>query len=166
MFFLLIFLRTITNEQVLVLKLVRQPRFFNLSTCFFPAYIPANNEQVILLQFERHHAFLTSVFFAFLSSYIPVSNRQRTSTSLQFERQTRFSYLTIQTKLFVYFTNDRDDPRFPTVRGVLRRGMTVEGLREFIVLQVGPYNGTSLFNLTFCGGRCRYFFVPHGKRIQ
>uniref|UniRef100_A0A8D0GQY5 Glutamyl-prolyl-tRNA synthetase 1 n=1 Tax=Sphenodon punctatus TaxID=8508 RepID=A0A8D0GQY5_SPHPU len=29
-----------------------------------------------------------------------------------------------------------DDPRFPTVRGVLRRGMTVEGLKQFIAGQV------------------------------
>lgn len=29
----------------------------------------------------------------------------------------------------------RDDPRFPTVRGVLRRGMTVEGLKQFIIAQ-------------------------------
>ncbi|CAG0883237.1 unnamed protein product [Darwinula stevensoni] len=28
-----------------------------------------------------------------------------------------------------------DDPRFPTVRGVLRRGMTVEGLKQFILAQ-------------------------------
>ncbi|OUC42948.1 tRNA ligase class I, catalytic domain protein, partial [Trichinella nativa] len=28
-----------------------------------------------------------------------------------------------------------DDPRLPTVRGVLRRGMTVEGLKQFIVAQ-------------------------------
>lgn len=30
----------------------------------------------------------------------------------------------------------RDDPRFPTVRGVLRRGMTVDGLKQFIAAQV------------------------------
>ena len=29
----------------------------------------------------------------------------------------------------------RDDPRFPTVRGILRRGMTVEGLKNFIMAQ-------------------------------
>lgn len=28
-----------------------------------------------------------------------------------------------------------DDPRMPTVRGVLRRGLTVEGLKEFILAQ-------------------------------
>lgn len=39
-----------------------------------------------------------------------------------------------------WFVNEKlvdgwDDPRMPTVRGVLRRGMTVEGLKEFIIAQ-------------------------------
>lgn len=38
--------------------------------------------------------------------------------------------------LMCWLCNNRDDPRFPTVRGVLRRGMTVEGLKQFIVSQV------------------------------
>uniref|UniRef100_A0A6B2E7J0 Bifunctional glutamate/proline--tRNA ligase n=1 Tax=Phlebotomus kandelakii TaxID=1109342 RepID=A0A6B2E7J0_9DIPT len=33
------------------------------------------------------------------------------------------------------FVDGWDDPRFPTVRGILRRGMTVEGLKQFIIAQ-------------------------------
>lgn len=37
-------------------------------------------------------------------------------------------------------SSHRDDPRFPTVRGVLRRGMTVEGLKQFIAAQVRVFS--------------------------
>jgi len=46
------------------------------------------------------------------------------------------------TNLLTYLIKDvlcvdgRDDPRFPTVRGVMRRGMTVQGLKEFVIAQV------------------------------
>lgn len=36
-----------------------------------------------------------------------------------------------------------DDPRFPTVRGILRRGLTIEALREYILMQ-GPSKNTIL----------------------
>jgi glutamyl/glutaminyl-tRNA synthetase len=31
----------------------------------------------------------------------------------------------------------RDDPRLPTVRGVMRQGLTVDGLKQFILAQGG-----------------------------
>lgn len=37
--------------------------------------------------------------------------------------------------LVIILCFERDDPRMPTVRGVLRRGMTVEGLKQFIIAQ-------------------------------
>lgn len=38
----------------------------------------------------------------------------------------------------------RDDPRMPTVRGVLRRGMQVEALKQFIVAQGSSRTVTSM----------------------
>lgn len=45
-----------------------------------------------------------------------------------------FTNVFVSSSLLISST--RDDPRFPTVRGVLRRGMTVEGLKQFIAAQV------------------------------
>jgi bifunctional glutamyl/prolyl-tRNA synthetase len=49
-------------------------------------------------------------------------------------------YTVLSKRKLTWFVNTKivdgwDDPRLPTVRGVLRRGMTVEGLRQFIIAQ-------------------------------
>jgi hypothetical protein len=53
----------------------------------------------------------------------------------------------------------REDPRFPTVRGVMRRGMTVEGLKEFVIAQVNNFTFSCylmvLLGLTNYGALCK-----------
>ena len=49
-------------------------------------------------------------------------------------------YTVLSKRKLTWFVNEKivdgwDDPRLPTVRGILRRGMTVEGLRQFIIAQ-------------------------------
>jgi bifunctional glutamyl/prolyl-tRNA synthetase len=49
-------------------------------------------------------------------------------------------YTVLSKRKLTWFVNTKvvdgwDDPRLPTVRGILRRGMTVEGLRQFIIAQ-------------------------------
>jgi len=49
-------------------------------------------------------------------------------------------YTVLSKRKLTWFVDNKivdgwDDPRLPTVRGILRRGMTVEGLRQFIIAQ-------------------------------
>ena len=56
-----------------------------------------------------------------------------------------------------------DDPRFPTVRGVMRRGMTVQGLKEFVIAQVSII--TKIFCITYANVELLwtlYFFFLSG----
>ena len=51
-----------------------------------------------------------------------------------------FVYTTLSKRKLTWFVNEGkvggwNDPRMPTVQGILRRGMTVEALREFMLLQ-------------------------------
>ena len=59
-----------------------------------------------------------------------------------------FVYTTLSKRKLTWFVNEGkvsgwNDPRMPTVQGILRRGMTVEALREFMLLQ-GFSMGTNL----------------------
>eukprot|EP00931_Biecheleriopsis_adriatica_P116020 TRINITY_DN91734_c0_g1_i1.p1 TRINITY_DN91734_c0_g1~~TRINITY_DN91734_c0_g1_i1.p1 ORF type:complete len:858 (-),score=261.46 TRINITY_DN91734_c0_g1_i1:137-2710(-) len=54
--------------------------------------------------------------------------------------KTQFSYTILSKRKLTWFVDNGyveswADPRFPTVQGVLRRGMTVEGLKEFVLTQ-------------------------------
>ncbi|EFN67176.1 Bifunctional aminoacyl-tRNA synthetase [Camponotus floridanus] len=50
------------------------------------------------------------------------------------------TYTVLSKRKLTWFVNEGlvdgwDDPRMPTVRGILRRGMTIEGLKQFIIAQ-------------------------------
>lgn len=57
-----------------------------------------------------------------------------------------FVYTLLSKRKLNWFVNNKlvtgwDDPRFPTVRGILRRGLTVDALKKYILMQ-GPSTST------------------------
>lgn len=56
-----------------------------------------------------------------------------------------------------------DDPRFPTIRGIRRRGMTVEALREFILMQ-GPSKNIVNLDWTLFWATNRKYIDPVAPR--
>lgn len=62
-----------------------------------------------------------------------------------------FEYVLLSKRKLQWFVDNNhvagwDDPRFPTVQGILRRGLTVEALKEFILAQ-GASKALNLMNM-------------------
>eukprot|EP00124_Ichthyophonus_hoferi_P002478 Ihof_evm5s170 gene=Ihof_evmTU5s170 len=62
------------------------------------------------------------------------------------------------------YVNGWDDPRFPTVRGILRRGLTVEGLRQFILTQ-GASRSNNLMEWDKIWAINKKIIDPNAKRF-
>lgn len=56
-----------------------------------------------------------------------------------------------------------DDPRFPTIRGIRRRGMTIPALREFMLKQ-GPSKNITLFDWTTIWATNKKYIDPVAPR--
>lgn len=56
-----------------------------------------------------------------------------------------------------------DDPRFPTIRGIRRRGMTIPALREFILKQ-GPSKAVTLFDWALIWATNKKYIDPVAPR--
>ncbi|KAJ5585508.1 Glutamyl-tRNA synthetase class Ib archaeal/eukaryotic cytosolic [Penicillium hispanicum] len=56
-----------------------------------------------------------------------------------------------------------DDPRFPTIRGIRRRGMTIPALREFILKQ-GPSKSVTLFDWALIWATNKKYIDPVAPR--
>ncbi|KAJ6107580.1 Glutamyl/glutaminyl-tRNA synthetase class Ib [Penicillium sp. IBT 18751x] len=56
-----------------------------------------------------------------------------------------------------------DDPRFPTIRGIRRRGMTIPALREFILKQ-GPSRAVTLFDWALIWATNKKYIDPVAPR--
>ncbi|KAJ5183623.1 Glutamyl-tRNA synthetase class Ib archaeal/eukaryotic cytosolic [Penicillium capsulatum] len=57
-----------------------------------------------------------------------------------------------------------DDPRFPTIRGIRRRGMTIPALREFILKQ-GPSKNVTLFDWATIWATNKKYIDPIAPRF-